>query len=110
MPKHKLVLGITYKIYKGNSFCINYIARTNKYNNEQLDAKTGEIGIVKYPATHNINLTYQLTGLLNNFLDIHFGIYNLNNTKISYLYTTTEGAPPVFGMGRELYINLKFNL
>jgi outer membrane cobalamin receptor len=110
MPKHKLVLGITYKIYKGNSVCINYIARTIKFNNEQLDAKTGEIGLVKYPATHNINLTYQLTGLLNNFLDIHFGIYNLNNTKISYLYTTAEGAPPVFGMGRELYINLKFNL
>jgi outer membrane receptor protein involved in Fe transport len=64
---------------------------------------------VKYPNTHNINISYQRKDLLGLF-DFTFGINNILNVTNYYLYPFRSGYYPMVGMGREVMILLKFKL
>ncbi len=109
-PKNKIVTTLSYKINAKNNICLNYVYQTKKYAFEQINKISEEYQLIKYPDSHQINLTYQRNGLFNNFLDINVGLYNVLNTTIHYSYSFNQGYAPVIGMGRELFITFNIHL
>jgi outer membrane cobalamin receptor len=108
--RHKLVTNFTYKINQKNSLSLSYIFQTKKAAVERVDIANDEYALISYPSTNNINITYQRTGLFHKVLDVNIGVFNILNTRNFYAYPYNEGYSPLLGMGRELFINLKFNL
>lgn len=109
-PTHKLVTTIFYKFNVKNSVCLSYIYQTEKFGYDRVNLVSGSYDLVRYPDTHNLNITYQRTGLFNKLLDVNVGIYNVLNAANIYSYPFRQGYSPVAGMGRELFVNLKLNL
>lgn len=109
-PAHKLVNNLTYRFNEKNTLSLSYIFQTKKYSFERINSVSGEYGIIRYPETHAINITYQRTGLFNKLLDINVGIFNVLNTAYLYSYPFSQGYSPVMGMGRELFVNFRLNL
>lgn len=109
-PRHKIVVNLMYKFNEKNAMCLSYIYQTVKFGIEKINTVSDEYGLIKYPDTHMVNVTYQRNGLFNKLLDINAGIYNVLNSKTIYSYPFRQGYSPVVGMGRELFVNFKFNL
>ena len=109
-PKHKVVFSLTYKLKKNNSINLFYVMQTQKSTYERVNVTTDEYSLIQYPATNNINITYQRNGFILKFIDVNVGLYNVLNTKNYYLYPSSQGYAPVFGMDREFFVNFKLNL
>lgn len=109
IPKNKITARFTYFINKKNSISIYYQFQSQKYAQERISKSTGEYALINYSSTNNINLSYQLKGLLNLF-DLNFGVNNILNTTNYYLYPLNSGYFPLAGMGREFFIQMKFRL
>jgi outer membrane receptor for ferrienterochelin and colicin len=109
-PKHKVVSVINYKINDKNSVALTYIFQSQKYSIERINSISDEYATISHPIAHNINIMYQRNGLFQKLLDVNIGVYNVLNTKNMYSYTLRQGYSPVVGMGRELFLSLKFNL
>jgi len=60
-----------------------------------------------FKPTHNVNLVCNIDNLYKNTVDLSIGVYNLLNTKLSYLYPFDAGYQPLYGMGTELMVHLK---
>jgi outer membrane cobalamin receptor len=109
IPKHKYTARLSYIINERNSFGVYYQFQSQKHAQERISQTTEEYGSVEYPATHNINVSCQLKGLLKLF-DLNFGINNILNTTNYYVYPLNSGYFPLAGMGREFFIQMKFRL
>lgn len=109
-PKHKIVTMLAYKINTKHTLCANYIYQAKKYAYERINTYTDEYALSTFAPTHKLNISYQRNGLFNKLLDINVGVYNVLNTTEHYAYSFNQGYAPMLGMGRELFINFKFNL
>lgn len=109
-PTHKLVNNLMYRFNEKNTVSLSYIFETEKYSFERINSVSGAYGLIRYPETHVMNVTYQRTGLFNKLLDINVGIFNVLNTGYLYSYPFSQGYSPVMGMGRELFVNFRLNL
>ena len=109
IPKHKITTRLAYTINQKNSVGIYYLFQSKKYAQEKLSKINEEYGLIKYPYTHNINVSYQRKDILGLF-DLTFGINNILNVTNYYLYPFTSGYYPMVGMGREIMVLVKFKL
>ncbi len=109
IPKHKFTARLSYIINDRNSFGVYYNFQSQKHAQERISQTSGEYASIEYPQTHNINVSYHLKGLLKLF-DLNFGINNVLNTTNYYLYPLNSGYFPLAGMGREVFIQMKFRL
>jgi outer membrane cobalamin receptor len=108
-PKHKLFFGVNYllnnnvglNIYNIYQSSKSFVTRIDQQDNYHMVTKNG---------TYNLNITCQIKNIYNNHINLNFGLYNVLNTRNYYGYAYKEGYEPMVGMGRELFIQLKYNL
>ncbi len=108
-PSHKAVLGMHVKINKIFSVSVNYVFQTKKNSFSQTNKTNGEYSLINYPSTHSINIVGHAKSLFSNIIDVNFGINNILNARVNYLYPYSSGYFNTVGMGRELFVQLKFN-
>jgi outer membrane receptor for ferrienterochelin and colicin len=109
MPKHRIYLGITYAI--NNNITVNLfdLIQSSKTIPTYLDL-SGNVGNYKTGIYNTINATCQFKTFYKNSIKLNFGIYNILNQKQLYGYAYQSGYQPQIAMGRELFIQIRFNL
>lgn len=108
-PKHKLFFGVNYLLNNNVGLNIYNIYQSSKSFVTRIDQQDN-YDIVTKNGTYNLNITCQIKNIYNNHINLNFGLYNVLNTRNYYGYAYKEGYEPMLGMGRELFIQLKYNL
>ncbi len=108
-PSHKVYIGFSYPILKNINLNLFETYQSKKTLVTQIDSN-GDSGPVEFSSTNNINLTCQINNILHNAINLNFGLYNILDTKNYYGYAYNVGYFPMVGMGRELFLQIKFNL
>ncbi len=108
-PSHKVVTALHYNINRTFGVGLNYVFQTKKYSYSRVNTVTNEYNLIQYPSTHIINVVAQAKGLFGNIIDINIGVNNILNTELNYLYPYSSGYFNTTGIGRELFVQLKFN-
>lgn len=108
-PKHKLFFGVNYLLNNNVGLNIYNIYQSSKSFVTRIDQQDN-YDIVTKNGTLNLNITCQVKNIYNNHINLNFGLYNVLNARNYYGYAYKEGYEPMVGMGRELFIQLKYNL
>jgi len=108
-PTHKLFFGVNCLLNPNVSLNIFNIYQSSKSFVTRIDQQDN-YDVVTKNGTNNLNITCQIKNINKNHINLNFGFYNVLNTKNYYGYAYRDGYQPMLGMGREFFIQLKYNL
>ncbi|MCC6370651.1 MAG: TonB-dependent receptor plug domain-containing protein [Bacteroidia bacterium] len=109
LPAHKISSRFSYSFNSKITVNLAYVYESMKGSYVRVNAKAIPEIYEKliFKPTHNVNLVCNIDNLYKNTVDLSIGVYNLLNTKLSYLYPFDAGYQPLYGMGTELMVHLK---
>ena len=108
-PTHKIFFGISYPVSKKINLNLFETYQSKKIMVMPINT-LGDSAPVEYPATNNVNFTCQINNIFHNALSFNIGVFNILDTKNYYGYAYSVGYLPMVGMGRELFLQIKYSL
>ncbi|HBF87966.1 MAG TPA: hypothetical protein DDX39_04915 [Bacteroidales bacterium] len=107
-PQHKITLNSSFKINKNFSINPSVIFMSKRYGYANLDLTETEI-ISEHPQVLLANIFISYNNLFTKGLNIGIGVYDILNTKFSYIQAYNNWHSPYPGTSREIVLKIAYN-
>lgn len=107
-PQHKITLNSSFKIDEHLSVNPSFIYMSKRYGYSSLDSTETEV-ISEFSPILLANLFINYNNLFTKGLNVGVGIYDILNTKFSYIQAYNNWHSPYPGTSREIILKIAYN-